>query len=229
MHIRADNDPRYSRKFLIMGLIALGFAVYCLYDGLVGYPSRRVVGFDEFKTDFKTIFADQQKTQTLEQFEAEADEKQRHEWETYIESRGIPSGPAVVTQFIMAAGSALIGLFLLSIPLRARGKWIEINDEGVVSSWGTGFYFDQVEGLNKRRWKNKGIAKVTYLDGNNSKRLFVIDDYKFERWSTDAIMYVLEQHVDPARIANGPPEPPPEGKVADILHAADGPLPPATT
>jgi hypothetical protein len=120
MHIRADNDPRYSRKFLIMGLIALGFAVYCLYDGLVGYPSRRVVGFDEFKTDFKTIFADQQKTQTLEQFEAEADEKQRHEWETYIESRGIPSGPAVVTQFIMAAGSALIGLFLLSIPLRSR-------------------------------------------------------------------------------------------------------------
>jgi hypothetical protein len=230
MHIRADNDPRYSRKFLIMGLVALGFAAYCMYDGLVGYPKRRAIGFDEFKTDFKSSFTDEhQRSMNIEQFEVEGDEKQRHEWEGYRESRGIPSSPDVTMQFIMAACSGLIGLFLLSIPLRARGKWIEINEEGIVSSWGAGFYFDQVEGLNKRRWKNKGIAKVTYLDGNNSKRLFVIDDYKFERWPTDAIMYVLEQHVDPARIANGPPEPPPEGKVADILHAADAPLAPATT
>jgi hypothetical protein len=202
-----------------MGLIALGFAVYCLYDGLVGYPHRRQVGFEEFKTDFKTIFTAQQRTQSLEQFEADGDEKQRHEWESYIESRGIPSGPAVVTQFIMAACSALIGLFLLSIPLRARGKWIEINDEGVVSSWGTGFYFDQVEGVNKRRWKNKGIAKVMYHDSNNRKQVFVVDDYKFERWPTDAIMYTLEKRIDPALIANGPPETEPDdgSEVARIL------------
>jgi len=117
----------------------------------------------------------------------------------------------------MAAGSALVGLFLLSIPLRSRGKWIEINDDGVVSSWGTGFYFDQVEELNKRRWKNKGIAKVTYRDVNNRKQVFVVDDYKFDRWRTDAMMHLLEGRIDPSLITNGPPEPEPTGKVAEIL------------
>jgi hypothetical protein len=229
MHIRAENDPRYSRKFLIMGLIALGFALYCLYDGLVGYPKRRETGFEEFKTDYKSLFTnEQQRSQALAQFEAAGDEKQRHEWDSYIESRGIPSGPAVVMQFIMAAGSTIVGLILLSIPLRARGKWIEINDEGVVASWGQGFYFDQVEGLNKRRWKNKGIAKVTYRDGNNRQQVFVVDDYKFERWPTDAILYELEQRIDAGLIANGPPEPPPEGKVAEILAAAPYSEPVAT-
>jgi hypothetical protein len=222
MHIRADNDPRYGRKFLIMGLIALGFAVYCLYDGLVGYPKRREAGFEEFKADYKTLFTNEhQRSLSLAQFEVVKDEKQRHEWDNYIESRGIPSGPAVAMQFIMAAGSTLAALILLSIPLRARGKWIEINDEGVVSSWGPGFYFDQVEGLNKRRWKNKGIAKVAYRDGNNGKRVFVVDDYKFERWRTDAILYVLEKRIDAGLITNGPPEPEPIGKVAEILGFAD--------
>jgi hypothetical protein len=221
MHIRAENDPRYSRKFLIMGLIAMGFAVYCLYDGIVGYPKRREVGFNEFKTDYKTLFTNEhQRSLSLEQFEVVGDEKQREEWETYSEGRGIPSGPAVVMQFIMATGSTLAGLILLSIPLRARGKWIEINDEGVTSSWGQGFYFDQVELLNKRRWKNKGIAKVTYQDSSSRKHVFVVDDYKFDRYKTDAILYELEQRIDVDRIANGPPEPAPEGKIAEVIEAA---------
>jgi len=201
-----------------MGLIAVGFALYCIYDGLVGYPKRREVGFEEFKTDYKTFFTDEaQRSQSLVQFETTGEEKQRHEWESYSESRGIPSGPDVTMQFIMATGSALIGLLLLSIPLRARGKWIELNEEGLVSSWGQGFYFDQVEELNKRRWKNKGIAKVTYHDANNRKQVFVVDDYKFDRWPTDAMMYLLETRIDQGLITNGPPEPPPTGKVAEIL------------
>ena len=56
MPIRADNDPRYSRRFLIMGIVAIGFALYCLYDGMIGYPAERVRGFDEFKADYKTKF-----------------------------------------------------------------------------------------------------------------------------------------------------------------------------
>ena len=73
-----------------------------------------------------------------------------------------------------------------------------------------------MESLNKRKWRSKGIAVVTYVS-NNRRCKFAIDDYKFERFHTDAILCQLEQHIDPARIENGPPEPVPEGKIAEIL------------
>ncbi len=209
MQIRAENDPRYSRKFLIMGICAVGFALYCLYDGLVGYPARELKGFIQFKTDYAKDFADaNHKELSLAQFEESADQDQRLKWEQYAESGDIPTKPKIVTQFIMATVAALAGLALLSIPLRARGRWIEANDSGITSSWGESFQFDEVELVNKRNWRKKGIAKVTYVAGGR-RRNFVIDDYKFDRYPTDAILYELEQRIDQGRITNGPPEPPP--------------------
>src|SRR3989304_2576552 len=41
MAVRAENDPRYSRRFLFMGLAAIGFALWSLYDGAVGYHNQR--------------------------------------------------------------------------------------------------------------------------------------------------------------------------------------------
>ena len=45
MPIRADNDPRFSRRFLIMGIVAIGFGLWSLYDGMVKYPAQRVTRF----------------------------------------------------------------------------------------------------------------------------------------------------------------------------------------
>jgi hypothetical protein len=50
----------------------------------------------------------------------------------------------------------------------------------------------------------------------------VIDDFKYQRWATDAILYELEQRIDPGRITNGPPEPEPDGKVAEVLADSRG-------
>jgi hypothetical protein len=109
----------------------------------------------------------------------------------------------------MAGIVGVVALLLLSIPLRARARWIEGSDTGITSSWGQSFNYDQVLELNKRQWRSKGIAKVTYQEGNR-KRRFVIDDYKFSRYPTDDILYALEQNIAPERITGGPPEPLPE-------------------
>ena len=42
MPVRAESDSRYYRRFIIMGIAALGFAVFCLYDGTIRYPHRQV-------------------------------------------------------------------------------------------------------------------------------------------------------------------------------------------
>ena len=109
----------------------------------------------------------------------------------------------------MAAGCRLLGMFLISIPLRARGRWIEASDTGITSSWGESFKFEEVEEVNKRQWRKKGIAKVTYV-ANNRRRTFVVDDYKFDRYATDAILYELEQRIDQAESSTARPEPEPE-------------------
>jgi hypothetical protein len=217
MQIRAENEPRFWRKFLIMGLCALGFALWCLKDGVFSYPAHRIQGFDEFKQDYKKLFkTDHEKALTVEEYEVVANHDDLLEWAKYAEDRHIPRTPDIWMQFIMAGVMSVAGLFLVSLPLRARGRWIEGGDEGVTSSWGETFRYDEVELVDKRRWRSKGIAKVTYVSGNR-RRTFAIDDYKYERYKTDAIQYELEQRIDQGRITNGPPEPPPEGKVAEIL------------
>src|SRR5215213_1562127 len=172
MPIRADNDPRFSRRFLIMGIVAIGFALWSLYDGMVKYPAQRVRGFDEFKSDFKSEFQDPKiSALSVDQFERTADDK--HEWAKYAHDRGIKSIPEIFTQYVQAAVAGLVGLFLISIPLRSRGRWIEANESGITSSWGESFQYEQIEQVNKRKWRDKGIAKITYIDGNRRK-LFVV-------------------------------------------------------
>ncbi|HEY2761062.1 MAG TPA: hypothetical protein VGI75_09970 [Pirellulales bacterium] len=220
MQIRAENEPRYSRKFLIMGICAIGFGLWCLYDGLFGYPAHRIQGFNEFKIDYKKLFKDEHaKALTVEEFEVVASHDDLLEWAKYAEDRRIPRTPDIMTQFIMATVMMTAGLFLVSIPLRARGRWIEATDDAISSSWGETFRYDEVESVNKRKWRSKGIAKVTYVSGGR-RRTFAVDDYKFDRYPTDAILYELEQRIDPGRIANGPPEPAPDGRVAEILGVA---------
>ncbi len=224
MPIRADNDPRYFRRFFIMGIVAIGFALWSLYDGLVSYPAQRVQGFSEFKTDYKSIFEDPKHNEmSADQFERLADEKPRHEWMKYMHERGIKGIPEVFTQYVQAAIAGLAGLFLLSLPIRARGRWIEANETGITSSWGQSFQYDEVEEVNKRKWRDKGIAKVTYV-ADGRRKTFVVDDFKFVREPTDQILYELEQRIDPGRITNGPPESPPNELVDDAADADSPPV-----
>jgi hypothetical protein len=200
-----------------MSILAIGFALYCLYDGFIGYPNKRERGFEDFKQFKLDEDSDQQKL-SLAEFEATADEKRIEEWHEFSYGGGIPGRGDVIVQFVMAAGAGALGLFLFSIPLRARGTWVESTATGITSSWGQSFDFDQVVELNKQKWRSKGIAKVTYDDGQR-KRRFVLDDYKFDRNATDAILYELEQRIGPEQITGGPPEPPPEAHAAEATDS----------
>jgi hypothetical protein len=213
MAIRAENDPKFSRRFLYMGIAAIGFSLWSLYDGTVAYPHKqeRALAFEQLYSEGKT-----------DQWEAFATERG---WSTSIpeESKSEEDyKTSIVLQYSMFIVAGLIGIWLISIPLRARGRWIEGTGSGITSSWGQSFNYDQVENLEKRQWRKKGIARVTYIEDGRRRR-FVIDDYKFDRYKTDAILYELEQNIDPERITGGPPDPPPgseEVAEADADQAA---------
>jgi hypothetical protein len=199
MAIRTDSDARYYRRFLIIGIVALGWALYCLYDGFIGYPNQRDRGL-----------AYQQLEKELEGgdpivFRDRWEELARlNNWPTTFP--GEPKSEAdIMLQFVMAAGSGAIGLWLLWGVWRARGQWIEQTDSGLTSSWGQKLDYDQILAVDKRKWRNKGIAKIRYQDGTR-KRRFVLDNFKFDRDTTDRILYDLESRIGHDKITGGPPE-----------------------
>jgi hypothetical protein len=208
MAIRAVNDPRFSRRFLFMGIAAIGFALWSLYDGVIGYPSEQ-----ERALAWEKDFHDQ----PTEAWVAFAEEQG---WSTSIPKQSKSEDDyrgSIWMQYAQFGVAGLIGLWLFSIPLRARGRWIESTDTGLTSSWGQSVNFSDVVTVDKRQWRSKGIAKITYLD-NGQKRRFVIDDYKFDRYPTDAILYELEQNIDVEKIINGPPEPPPGEEASEEVE-----------
>jgi hypothetical protein len=197
MTIRAERDSRYYFRFLLIGLAALGFALWSLYDGMIGYPGKqeRALAYQKFVLDEKNeekwnAYAHEQGWST--EYPGEPKEADKHEVD-------------VKMQYWMAVLSALVAFFPLWSVWRSRGRWIELNKSGLTSSWGQTVAFDQAVSLDKTQWRSKGIAKLRYLDGKR-KRKFVIDDYKFMRQATDEILRELEARIGVDKITGGPPE-----------------------
>ena len=103
----------------------------------------------------------------------------------------------------MAAIAGTIGLWLLIVVLRSRGRWIEGSETGISSSWGRSFDFDSVESLDKKRW-NKGIAKVKYREGKRKKQ-FVIDNYGLNAKRPTRFLRGLESKSAPTKLSAASP------------------------
>jgi hypothetical protein len=199
MAVRSINDKRYTLRFLLMGAAICGFSLWSLYDGYIKYPreQERGLAFDKL-----------------------SEEGRQNDWDEFAAAKGWSASPppepkseedfrtSVGMQYAMAILTAVIGLPMLLLALKSYGNWVESTDTGITSSWGESFNFDQVLQVDKKKWPKKGIAKVTYQDGNRKHR-FVFDDFKYERPTMDQILYELEQQIDPERIVGGLPEPPP--------------------
>jgi hypothetical protein len=207
MAIRAENDPRYWRRFLIMGILALGFSLWCLKDAIISYPAEQASAFEEFKVFNKAKFdTPAKKAFSPAEFEAQADKEGRDAWIQYVRAGEVHTKADIVTQYVMAVITAVVGLWLISLPIRARSRWIEWDDSELRTSWGQSFQAGQVESINKRKWRDKGLATITYHDGNRQRR-FILDDMKFKRDATDAILFELEQKIGVEKIMGGPSEP----------------------
>ena len=122
-----------------------------------------------------------------------ADIKNRYDWK-------------IKSQFVMIAVAAPVGFFSLWVYLGSRGRWLEADKSGITSSWGQQFDFDNILRLDKKQWKNKGIARITYDVEGRSKQ-FVLDNYKFDRGAVDDILLRVESQITDNQIIGGSPEP----------------------
>ena len=96
----------------------------------------------------------------------------------------------------------IIGIPALLWLVANWGAWIEGTDQGVKTSWGQSFDYTDVTEINKRRWDKKGIAILKY-DDNGSSKVFVLDDFKFEREPLGEILRKIESHLTSDQIIDG--------------------------
>ena len=204
----------------ISALAFLGVALWFLIDGTITYPNQQ-----------KRAQEYQREYQRLEKDEGLSEEERLSKWKEIAKQRGWPekkpdepkTDAEIYVQLVIAALASVPGLLYAVAFLRARRRWIELEETGLRTSWGRQLEFGQIVSLNKKKWKTKGIAKITYRQ-NGRKRRVVLDDWKYDAEPTKAILCEVESHLDASQIVGGPPEPPPE-PAAEDERPEDDPTP----
>ena len=205
MSQKAVIGSSYRRQLgLMAGMLTFWF-FYCMYDGYVAYPRQREIAreYAEFKQDDRLA-----------------------QWADYARSRGWPDGSDgapghdrsdwdIYTQYIMGYGVLPFALIYAVSFVKTFGRWIALEDDSLVTSWGQRMPFAAVTKLNKNRWKTKGIAVVSYDDQGKSRKL-VLDNFKYSRDEISAMVHAVLSRLSPDQITgdSSPPNPS-EPEVAD--------------
>jgi len=210
MPVTAKISASYLWRLGLIALFCLGFALWFLYDGAITYPGQRerALKYQELKeegrlAEWKEIAA-------------------QHGWP--LEHPGEPKHEAeIYSQLAFAALMALPGLLFAFLVFRTWGRWIELNETGLRTSWGRRLEFGQITKLDKKKWKSKGIARIRYQQNGRNRQL-VLDDCKYEVDPTKAILREVESRLDADQIVGGLPEPPLPEEPDEADSAADGEL-----
>lgn len=202
IQLHADFSNSFRNRYLIVGMVLTGFTFWCLYDGLVTYPKQREQTQEPWDTYHEIVEkagTDQpsetaiQKQDIKKRWEAIANEKG---WSTELPPEEPKTDNDITVQYIMAAITGCLALPFLVSYFRSRGQWVELDDDGIRTSRGQEFRLNQITVVDKRKWKNKGIAVISYLKPEDGReRKFVLDAFKFQATPTDQMMEVIDSKI----------------------------------
>lgn len=178
--VRATISNNYRWRLAVIGIGFTFFGLYCLYDGFYAWPKQKEV---------------------FDQYEAYLQEHSQAEWEAYATEHGLPVQPpkrtnfSIYSQYAMAAIVFPIGIIFTTGFIRSFTRFVEMDGTGLRATGGLQCRFDQLTGLDTRRWKTKGIAIVEYRDEAGATRRITLDDWKFDREATTAIYQRVASHL----------------------------------
>ena len=204
MTVRADVDNKFIRRFLFISIGCFLFMLWGLYDGL--YTNRIEL---ERSLAYKKL---SKQVDSGEITEAEKDES----WKSMVKENGWalakPKSPEVAQNYIyfqwFVFGLGLVlGVFFLVKYLRLLNSWMEADEKTVKTSWGDSLQIDSITGIDKRKWENKGIAKVRFTDDSGQPKTMIFDDFKYHRESMGEIMKLAEKNLKPDQIIGNSSQP----------------------
>ena len=205
---KAKIRTPYLLRLLMIAVFCIGIALWFLKDGLISYPRQQAwaLAFEQSEKEGRPL--------------AEWKEIARATgWDPDRVPEEAKTDGDIFEQKLIAAMAVVPGLLYLFFLAQNRGRWIETTDTGLRTSSGQAFDFGDIKTLDKKKWKDKGIAKITYQSQSGEKRL-TLDDWKYETEPIVAILIEVESHLDEEQIVGGFPEPPP-GEVEEEVEEGD--------
>ena len=179
-----------------MAAMFVGFCVFFLYDGFVGYPKQQKIyqQFTAFKEEMK-------ENSELEIYAA---------WDEHAATRGLPpSGKAgkeiegmnktdssIMWQKILGFGLIPLSAMMVYAWIQTFSRWVAVDEKGVTTSSGQNAPWASMTKLDKLRWPKKGIAFLHYEDADKRiNQRILLDDFKFDRVATEQIVRAIESHL----------------------------------
>jgi hypothetical protein len=174
--IVARADSWYRRKWILIGLFALGWGWWSLYDGYVKYPRLNREAIEDARRQGKPD-----------------PEKLPHGGYDVPLNRVIGWSLQPLGAFIL-----FWGFYSSRGQYRFTGDTLHVPGHPPVS-------IDAIRAIDESKWDRKGIAYIDY-DVNGTRGRLKLDDYAYEREPTDQIHDRILAAVTPveARDAGSP-------------------------
>ncbi len=211
MTTRANSNSKFLMRFLLIAAVFLGFGLYSLYDALVTGPkhSKKASTYWQ-KTDegYEPKMSEEEWVEVAKENKWPINKKPKNP----TEAKGY-----TYFNFLMAALCIPGGLLALWKYFQSNNTWVESDGKKLATSWGESFEFKNVTQVDKKKWDHKGIARIYYNEGGGEK-VFVLDDFKYDRPPADEILYMLEKGLSDDQIVNGQREKSPEQKEKELAE-----------
>ena len=187
----------WKKQKLAVALILLAASLPFFYDGAVGYEKKN----DRYREWKK--FADEERETQWPAFAKQKGWK-AEEWPDYVRehklSGHLPEVPfpsaKIIEQYVCAALALIFGAITLAYWAMQKGRTVKTDAEAVHTPSGRRVPFSAITGIGKKKWDAKGLATVRYeIEGRKGE--FELDDYKYDRDPTHAILAEIEQHLTP--------------------------------
>jgi hypothetical protein len=197
--VDAGISKEWRRRMLFMFFMVTCIAAWFLYDGYVVWPNEadRYAEFVEIENDM----IESGKIEAVEKkpHGAEINEYLRIAWERHAKEAGyktdIPKERTdasireqCIIGWVMMTGSLLFGLWVLwnhKLSVRTDG-------DVVIGTAGQRVDLDSIVEIDRKKWKNKGIAYAIYEVDGKPRRL-CLDDHKFA--GCEAIILEAERRI----------------------------------
>ena len=191
MEVVARISKEWRRRMLFMFFMIFGIAAWFLYDGYILWPdeAQRHVEYLEIKD-------------TLIEAGDAVDEKStsvRLAWERHAREmdyrRNIPKErmdddirEQRVIGWVMIIGALLYGVWI------AWNHTRQVSAEGdiVIGASGKRVDINSITAIDRKKWKDKGIAYGIYEEGGKQRRL-CLDEHKFR--GCEAIINEVDQRI----------------------------------
>lgn len=193
--LTAIISKEWKQRMLLLILMCAGMGGWFLYDGLIAYPKNnvRAAAYFALRDDLG------EKSSELEPA-----------WLALARERGWSESPpkkiyspdSLRTQLWLGLAALGVAAGIAAHYFRSLSLTTRLEDGKIFLPDGKKISLEQIRGVSKKRWKNKGIADLVYEPAPGRSARFILDDYKFI--GAAEILAEVEKSLPEAPIGSGP-------------------------